>query len=357
MKTTQIVALAVLLATVSAKAIPTHPKSQLKSTPKKTIETTSLHFYNGTCTAETIRVRKEWRNMSTSEKSAYLQAEQCLFNLPAATTLSGVTSRFSDLQSLHRDKTNQTIDGLYVQDIIHNVGQFLPWHRYYMHAHETLLRTECGYTGPMSWWDEAQDADAGAFFQSDMWTAEYFGSPTLDESACVIDGAFANTTEHIGPLLENTDYCFYRAFDLTQVQYCTSEKVAECTQYNDYYSFFNCMVIYPTSPHVAGHAAVGGMMADIDCSAGDPAFFIHHNYIDRMWWQWQQANATSRMFDISGNSLNETYLAEQGDVAPAADWPQMTLEYTLTTADILPDVQIYDVVNIQGGYLCYEYDY
>lgn len=129
-----------------------------------------------------------------------------------------------------------------------------------MHAHETLLRTECGYTGPMSWWDEAKDADAGDFFQSDMWTAEYFGSTNLDENACVIDGAFANTTEHIGPLLENTDYCFYRAFDLTQVQYCTSEKVAECTQYNDYYSFFNCMVIYPTSPHVAGHAAVGGMV-------------------------------------------------------------------------------------------------
>ncbi|KAF7935120.1 uncharacterized protein EAE98_003165 [Botrytis deweyae] len=86
MKTTQTVALAAaLLSIVSSKATPTQPKSQLKSTPKKTIDTTSLHFYNGTCTAETIRVRKEWRNMSRSEKSAYLQAEQCLFNLPAAT--------------------------------------------------------------------------------------------------------------------------------------------------------------------------------------------------------------------------------------------------------------------------------
>jgi hypothetical protein len=26
-------------------------------------------------------------------------------------------------------------------------GQFLPWHRYYMHIYETLLRDECGYTG------------------------------------------------------------------------------------------------------------------------------------------------------------------------------------------------------------------
>ncbi|KAF7893779.1 hypothetical protein EAF00_007293 [Botryotinia globosa] len=348
MKITQIVALAALLATASAKAIPAQPKSQLKSTPKKTVDTTSLHFYNGTCTGENIRVRQVWRNMTPSEKSAYLKAEGCLLNLPAATTLSGVTSRFSDLQSLHRDKTKLLTGSMF---------KISSTTSYYMHAHETLLRTECGYTGPMIWWDEAKDADAGDSFQSDMWTAEYFGSTNLDENACVIDGAFANTTEHIGSLLENTDYCFFRAFDLTQVQYCTSEKVAECTQYNDYYSFFNCMVIYPTSPHVARHAVVGGMMADIDCSAGDPAFFMHHSYVDRMWWQWQQANATSRMFDISGNSLDETYLAEQGDVAPAAGWPQTTLEYTHTTADIFPDVQIYDVVNIQGGYLCYEHDY
>lgn len=120
MKFTQTAALAVLLATVSAKAIPAQPKSAAK----KPVDTTSLHFYNGTCTPQNIRVRKEWRNMTPSEKTAYLKAEQCLFNLPAATTLSGVTSRFSDLQSLHRDKTNQTIDGLYVQDIIHNVVSF-----------------------------------------------------------------------------------------------------------------------------------------------------------------------------------------------------------------------------------------
>ncbi|TGO18396.1 hypothetical protein BTUL_0010g00660 [Botrytis tulipae] len=305
MKITQTVALTALLAPVSAKVIPAQPKSQLKSTPKKTVDTTSLHFYNGTCTAENMRVRKEWRNMTTSEKSAYLKAEQCLFNLPAATTLSGITSRFSDLQSLHRDKTNQTIDGIYVQDIIHNVGQFLPWHRYYMHAHETLLRTECGYTGSMSWWDEAKYADAA----------------TSSDPTC---GPPNTSVPPTWMKMHNTDYCFFRAFDLTQVQYCTSEKAEECTQYNDYYSFFNCMVIYPTSPHVTGHA-VGGMMADIDCSAGDPAFFMHHNYVDRMWWQWQQANVTSRMFDISGNSLNETYLAEQDDVAPAAGWPQTTL--------------------------------
>lgn len=131
-----------------------------------------------------------------------------------------------------------------------------------MYAHEQLLRTECGYTGPMTWWDEVQDADAGDFFRSDMWTAEYFGSMNLDENQCVIDGAFANTTVHIGPLLENTDHCFYRGFDPTFAELCTSEKVAACTQHNDFYDFTYCMALNPGGPHVGGHSAVGGMVRD-----------------------------------------------------------------------------------------------
>lgn len=74
--------------------------------------------------------------MAAKEKSAYLAAEKCLMSLPAQTTLDGVTSRWSDLQSLHRDLQNSTIAGVYVADIIHNVGQFLPWHRLYVHTHE-----------------------------------------------------------------------------------------------------------------------------------------------------------------------------------------------------------------------------
>jgi tyrosinase len=87
----------------------------------KEASTAGLHFYNGTCTPEKISVRKEWRNLSAAQKSVYLEAELCLMALPAQTTLSGVTSRFSDLQALHRSKTNVTLNGVFVQDVIHNV--------------------------------------------------------------------------------------------------------------------------------------------------------------------------------------------------------------------------------------------
>lgn len=110
--------------------------------------TTRPTFFNSTsCTAETMRVRKEWRNMSPAEKTAFLTAETCLMALPAQTTLDGVTSRWSDLQSLHRALQNTTIDGVYVEDVIHNVGQFLPWHRLFMHAHEHGKSSLLGVSG------------------------------------------------------------------------------------------------------------------------------------------------------------------------------------------------------------------
>lgn len=96
-------------------------------------------------------------------------------------------------------------------------------------------------------------------------------------------------------------------------------------------------------------------MADKDSSPGDPAFFLHHNYIDRVWWQWQAANASSRLYDISGNAFNETYLTVNSIEAPAED--ETTLSYLINIADILEDVEVVEVMNIQNGLLCYDYDY
>jgi tyrosinase len=83
-------------------------------------------FYNGTCTAETVTIRKEWRNLAESEQASYLEAVNCLMELPANTSLSGVTNRFSDLQATHRDKTNATVNGVFVGDIIHSVVSAVP---------------------------------------------------------------------------------------------------------------------------------------------------------------------------------------------------------------------------------------
>ena len=118
------ITLAFLLAIGAAQAASV-PNVRALSTPaqlaQKAAKTTQATFYNGTCTENNVRTRKEWRNMSKAEKSAYLEAEKCLYSLPAQTDINGVDSRFSDLQGLHRSLTNVTMEGVFVGDIIHNV--------------------------------------------------------------------------------------------------------------------------------------------------------------------------------------------------------------------------------------------
>lgn len=320
----------------------------------------ATRYYNGTCTADKIIIHKEWRNMSASEKQAYLDAENCLINLPAQSGIDGATTRFSDLQALHRLYTNYTVDGEYVQDVIHNVGQFLPFHRYFLHIHESMMRNECNYTGPMTWWDEASDADAGDFFRSNMWGADAFGGNGRANDSCVVDGAFAGLMMHMGPGLEDTTYCLPRKFDVTgevydPLKYCSSAEIKKCTDYGDYLSFFNCVSAVP-AVHNNGHGAVGGIMSDIRSSPGDPTFFMHHGFMDRLWWKWETANP-SGMTDMSGNAWNTTYFAESGAVVPQGANANTTLDYVLHSENIMPDVEISKIMNIQGGYLCYDYDY
>lgn len=55
-----------------------------------------------TCATSELDIIKEWRNMNSSEKSAYITAEQCLWALPAKTTFNGTVNRHDDLTAVHQ---------------------------------------------------------------------------------------------------------------------------------------------------------------------------------------------------------------------------------------------------------------
>jgi tyrosinase len=96
-------------------------------------------------------------------------------------------------------------------------------------------------------------------------------------------------------------------------------------------------------------------MADIDCSPSDPIFFMHHNYVDRVWLQWQKVNASGRMFEMSGYKYNISWLEQYG---PADAIETLTKDAgILTTLDYQLEVAISKAVNAHGGLLCYEYNY
>lgn len=92
---------------------------------------------------------------------------------------------------------------------------------------------------------------------------------------------------------------------------------------------------------------------------------MHHNYLDYQWWNWQKQNLTSRLVDMGGRNVpTPEWLARFPYVAPVPEgWLAIdgdpanvtTLNHNLGSEGLYPGVKIKDVMDIQGGFLCYEY--
>ncbi|KAK9420771.1 hypothetical protein SUNI508_00862 [Seiridium unicorne] len=284
----------------------------------------------GTCTAPATRI--EWRSLSDADKTAFVQAIKCLIDLPPSGAFSGAGSqnRFEDLVAVHSQMTNS----------IHMVAQFLPWHRYYVHVFELLLREECSYTGPMTWWNEA--LDAGNFANAPLFTSEWFGSAPLktsdDQGTCLADGdgAFGGITLHVGG-----DHCLSRAVDESATSQCNTDFVNSCNSNNAYSDMESCSEY---GPHGYGHNGVGAVMSQVPGSPSDPVFFMHHGFVDHSWVLWQNADIAGRLYQVNGCSDT------------ASPCTQLTTDYVLTSQGLRPDTTVNDVLDTQGGYLCYVYD-
>jgi tyrosinase len=85
-------------------------------------------------------------------------------------------------------------------------------------------------------------------------------------------------------------------------------------------------------------------MADVASSPGDPIFFMHHSFIDRNWRVWQNADP-ARVSEVGGNTVAD------------GSGPQLDLSFVLTSMGLRDDVTVGDVIDSQGGHLCYQYSY
>lgn len=90
---------------------------------------------------------------------------------------------------------------------------------------------------------------------------------------------------------------------------------------------------------------VAVQMADVSLSPGDPLFFVHHAFLDKLWWDWQNENLTVRLTEISGvNIPDSSYLTLNGFETPSAaftdydgdDGNVTTLNHVLWMANIIP---------------------
>ncbi|KAI1378958.1 Di-copper centre-containing protein [Hypoxylon crocopeplum] len=337
------------------------------------------------CTVRTQRM--PWTNLTSTEKVEYLNGELCLMSTPAKNGIVGAKTRWDELQYVHIIQT----------DYVHGVGAFLPFHRYFVTVHDHLLRTECNYTGPLPYWDEP--TDVGNLNKSALFDVEEgFGGNGTGPDGCIADGPFVNLTLWFKEDLTLSEYCISRFINDRSFSSAAKENVDMCLEKEKFTEVWECL---EGRPHGAGHGGVSGTMVNPFLSPGDPIFYLHHGYLDKLWWDWQSLDLSTRLTEIGGNNtgggfgfgpgpgfgfpggnpsdgdnssfpfppgfpptngsnpfpfpgrnrtLNKAitdYFNDGGNVT--------TLNHTLWSAGIMENITIADVMDPRGGFVCAEY--
>lgn len=217
-----------------------------------------------------------------------------------------------------------------------------------MHAHEYLLRTECGYKGTQPYWDEPREA--GNFRSSSIFSPNAFGGDgdvkegvvawhqgNIHHSAgCIKDGPFKNYKLHIGPGPDNKTHCISRSISDEASTGASLANVQECLDKKTFEDAWHCI---EAEPHYGGHRGVGGEMWNPFSSPGDPLFYLHHAWLDKVWWQWQSQALKERVRDITG-------IKRMGRNPPKGN---VTLNDLLYMHDIIKDARVEEVMDLSAG--------
>ncbi|KAH6623942.1 putative tyrosinase [Chaetomium tenue] len=283
-------------------------------------------------------VRREWRALTTEEKKEFIRAVNVLAEIPSRWTGNGTI--YDDFAILHGS----------VGSLSHRSASFLPWHRYTLILYENALREYAGFTGRIPYWDWSLDWMNMA--NSSIWdSVEGFGGDghpagpeTVGEGRCVTEGPFA----HLRPIIYNhtfATHCLSRGFHDGNTKGRLSgeaykpEKIGEILRKSTYKEFSRELEIYL---HGALHQGVNGDFKAMT-AANDPLFFLHHAQLDRTWWRWQQEDPRRRMAEYEGKHMFNSTTSNA------------TVNDMLLFGGFAKDIPVQDVMNTEGGLLCYRY--
>jgi tyrosinase len=155
-------------------------------------------------TCRNLRIRREWRTLSHSERQEYFDAVHCLRRQPVVLAEG---SLYDDFPYVHKAFGSYS----------HKSALFLPWHRWFIHIYEDALVNQCGYTGGLPYWNWVLDwrdiTQSPVFdpihgFGGD---GNATGEVTVGDGRCITDGPFAG----LEALRFDADYqphCLSRGF-------------------------------------------------------------------------------------------------------------------------------------------------
>ncbi|KAK2038065.1 Di-copper centre-containing protein [Colletotrichum somersetense] len=333
------------------------------------------------CNIFNARYRRDWASFSTTERKDYISAVQCMLTSPSKSDPAfapGARNRYDDFVAVH---INQTVQ-------IHGTGNFLTWHRYFVHSYEEALRNECGYKGAQPYWNWMKNQDDltkspvfdgsetslsgnGAYVQHNgsLGGAGAIFLPSGKGGGCVTSGPFSNMTVNLGPVNPGMDgmkaspngrlaynpRCLRRDLNsYVATNWFTNQNLLNITLgpashsiglfQNELQGRFSDKFL---GMHAAGHFSVNGDASDLFSSVVDPSFFLHHAMVDRVYWVWQALHLVDGIAsDLAGTiTLNNNPPSRN---ALKTDMLNMGVNAASAT--------IGDVLNTLGGSpLCYLY--
>ncbi|KAH9845039.1 monophenol monooxygenase (tyrosinase) [Teratosphaeria destructans] len=241
---------------------------------------------------------------------------------------------------------------------VHYRGVFLPFHRLMIHTLEATLQQTCGYNGSLPYWDWTLDHEDLA--KSPVWDPiRGFGGngvPQEDGSSCVTDGPFGNSTRHWTGKhdtlygVERDPHCLSRKFEVgasvATLQFSISPTVVKSTlDQAEYGDFF---YLLETNPHNAIPQLVRGDFL-MFTAPNDPLFYLHHGQLDRLWWVWQMRDAKRRL-EVPSNLIDNGAVSGGDKINASFNSGGLPLQ------GLAEDRRLEDVMDTQGGLLCYTYD-
>ena len=214
------------------------------------------------------RLRKEFTDLTYTERVRYINA------IKTASTNPAYKPRYDTLLTLHKT--------IFFDFGIHELDFFLPWHRWFILQYENLLRQiDCRVTIP--YWDWSL---VGANpFSSSVWNTGPggFGGNGMPGGSCVKTGPFRQGEWSLPASAGGG--CLTRDFGKTVPDaIAVRNLISSNSKPTDFLNFEKVLRI---QFHDLVHCRIGGIMCTTDAAVA-PEFFLHHGFVDKIWWDWQK---------------------------------------------------------------------
>jgi hypothetical protein len=213
--------------------------------------------------------RKEFRDMSKHEWSVFKQAIHFLHQ--------NRSEIYDDWTKIHLNHSR----------IAHGSMYFFPWHRIYILLFEQELR-KISPNITLPYWDWAYDSQDP--IKSPIWKEEYLGIMNGEEGDCRWKCRLKKS------------HCLKRNYDAESIGTFHDRLTLTQIIQDINMTFVEFSSTIEQTPHGLVHASIGGVGGDMSYmhSPNDPLFWLHHSFIDKIWYDRQTHHRN--WYDLSGQT-------------------------------------------------------